>query len=130
MTVITPNRQEAVAADAALGAKNSAEKEVASVGKRLLKQLASQAVLITLGEDGMCLCERSGQITRIPTVTQEVFDVSGAGDTVIAALTLSLASGASMVDAAKISNYAAGIVVGKVGVAVASSEELLHRIER
>ena len=128
VTVITPNRQEAYTADAALGGMGSAKKKVASVARRLLRRLACQAVLVTLGEDGMCLCERSGQMTRIQTVTQEVFDVSGAGDTVIAALTLSLTSGASMVDAAKISNYAAGIVVGKVGVAVASPEELLQRI--
>ena len=128
VTVITPNRQEAYAAYAALKGKATDRKEVSFIGKTLLKQLACQAVLVTLGEDGMCLCERSGSVTQIPTVAQEVFDVSGAGDTVIAALTLSLAAGASMVDAARIANVAAGIVVGKVGVAVTDSKELLHHI--
>ena len=77
----------------------------------------------------MQLFEEKGSITHIPTVAQDVFDVSGAGDTVIGAFTLALASGAGMVDAAYISNFAAGIVVGKVGIAMASQEELLSRIK-
>ena len=81
-------------------------------------------MLITLGEDGMWLFERAGRDTRIPTVAQEVFDVAGAGDTVIATFTLALASGANLELAARIANQAAGIVVGKLGVAVAAPEEL------
>ena len=127
VTVITPNRQEAHAMVEALKGKVDGQ-EIPAVGKALLSQLACQAVLITLGEGGMCLCEKSGAVTHIPTVAQEVFDVSGAGDTVIAALTLSLAAGASMVDAARLANVAAGIVVGKVGVAVVDAHELLQRI--
>ena len=68
--------------------------------------------------------------SHIPTVAQDVFDVSGAGDTVVASFALALVSGASAIDAACIANYAAGIVVGKVGVAVATAEELKARIER
>lgn len=127
VTVITPNRQEAHAMVVALRGKTDGQ-NIPSVGRTLLKQLACQAILITLGEDGMYLCEKSGAVTHIPTVAQEVFDVSGAGDTVIATLTLSLAAGADMVDAARIANVAAGIVVGKVGVAVVDAHELLQRI--
>jgi D-beta-D-heptose 7-phosphate kinase/D-beta-D-heptose 1-phosphate adenosyltransferase len=76
----------------------------------------------------MRLFERGGRTTNIPTVAQEVFDVAGAGDTVIATFTLALASGASLEEAARISNYAAGIVVGKLGVAVATPAELRARL--
>jgi D-beta-D-heptose 7-phosphate kinase/D-beta-D-heptose 1-phosphate adenosyltransferase len=76
----------------------------------------------------MSLFERGGRHTTIPTVAQEVFDVAGAGDTVIATFTLALASGASMEQAARMANAAAGIVVGKLGVATASPEELLVRL--
>ena len=79
---------------------------------------------MTLGEGGMCLFERNGRRTMIPTVAQEVYDVAGAGDTVIAAFTLALASGARLEQAARIANYAAGVVVGKVGVAVVTPPEL------
>ena len=85
---------------------------------------------MTLGENGMRLFEKKGQSVHIPTVAQDVFDVSGAGDTVVSAATVALASGASMLEAAHISNYAAGIVVGKVGVTVATQEELLERLNR
>jgi D-beta-D-heptose 7-phosphate kinase/D-beta-D-heptose 1-phosphate adenosyltransferase len=82
-------------------------------------------LLITLGELGMLLCQRGQKPFHIPTVAQEVFDVSGAGDTVIATFTLAIAAGASPVEAAMLSNYAAGIVVGKVGTATTNPEELL-----
>lgn len=77
----------------------------------------------------MALFEKNGKVTRIPTVAQEVFDVSGAGDTVIATFTTALAAGATMVDAASLSNVAAGIVVGKVGIATVTARELSERIE-
>lgn len=98
------------------------------VGKELLKLIKCGSVLVTLGENGMCLFESGGKVTHIPTVAQEVFDVSGAGDTVIAVLTAALSAGATMEEAARLSNFAAGIVVGKVGVAVATREELIERI--
>jgi D-beta-D-heptose 7-phosphate kinase/D-beta-D-heptose 1-phosphate adenosyltransferase len=82
-------------------------------------------LLITLGELGMLLCRADQKPFHIPTQAKEVFDVSGAGDTVIASFTLAIAGGASPVEAAIFSNHAAGIVVGKVGTAVATAEELL-----
>ena len=90
-----------------------------------MNELRPAVLLITLGELGMLLCQRGQKPFHIPTVAQEVFDVSGAGDTVIATFTLAIAAGASPMEAAILSNHAAGIVVGKVGTATASPEELL-----
>jgi D-beta-D-heptose 7-phosphate kinase/D-beta-D-heptose 1-phosphate adenosyltransferase len=87
-------------------------------------------LLITLGEQGMLLCRRGEKPVHIPTVAQEVFDVSGAGDTVIASFTLGIASGASPLEAAILSNHAAGVVVGKVGTATVSPAELLASFAR
>ena len=86
-------------------------------------------LLITLGELGMLLCQRGHKPFHIPTVAQEVFDVSGAGDTVIATFSLAIAAGASPVEAAILANHAAGIVVGKVGTATTSPEELLKSFD-
>ncbi len=125
VTILTPNTKEA-----SIGAKVDIEdeKSLLKAGALLLKRLKCAAVLITRGEHGMSLFERGGRITHIPTVAQEVFDVTGAGDTVISALTLAMASGAGMVDAARISNYAAGIVVGVVGTATVKPDELKQKI--
>jgi D-beta-D-heptose 7-phosphate kinase/D-beta-D-heptose 1-phosphate adenosyltransferase len=95
------------------------------VAESVLRELKPALLLITLGELGMLLCRRDKPPFHIPTVAQEVFDVSGAGDTVIATFSLAIAAGASPVEAAILSNHAAGIVVGKVGTATVSSEELL-----
>jgi D-beta-D-heptose 7-phosphate kinase/D-beta-D-heptose 1-phosphate adenosyltransferase len=126
VTTITPNQQEAAMA-AGIQAEGGASIE--EIGKKLLKRLNCEAVLITLGENGMCVFEKSGRITRIPTVAQEVYDVSGAGDTVISAYTLAVASGAKTIEAAHIANCAAGIVVGKVGIAVTTQDELIDKIK-
>jgi D-beta-D-heptose 7-phosphate kinase/D-beta-D-heptose 1-phosphate adenosyltransferase len=112
-----------------VGRELDTEENVRRAGQELLRRLRCEAVVITLGEDGMCVMEQHGRCTRIPTVAQEVFDVAGAGDTVIAALTLALASGASMPEAAVLANYAAGIVVGKIGVATASPHEVLAKLD-
>ncbi|MFH0772389.1 MAG: D-glycero-beta-D-manno-heptose-7-phosphate kinase [Candidatus Omnitrophota bacterium] len=125
VTAITPNRKEA---EAAAGFKAKDEESLNKLGRKLLDKFKLEAALVTLGEYGMRVFERSGKITQIPTVAQEVFDVSGAGDTVIAAFTVSLGAGARMIEAAHISNFAAGIVVGKVGVATTSQPELKARI--
>ncbi|MBI3324559.1 MAG: D-glycero-beta-D-manno-heptose-7-phosphate kinase [Candidatus Omnitrophica bacterium] len=125
VTSMTPNRAEA---SGALGRELETEEAILQAGEELLRRLHSESVLITLGEDGMCLFEKSGRRTRIPTVAQEVFDVAGAGDTVIATFTLALAAGAPMPQAAQLANLAAGIVVGKLGVASTSPEELLARV--
>jgi D-beta-D-heptose 7-phosphate kinase/D-beta-D-heptose 1-phosphate adenosyltransferase len=125
VTALTPNKFEA---GGAVGIEIKDDRTLKKVGKKLLEQLRCSALLITLGEGGMCLFEKDGNITHIPTVAQEVFDVSGAGDTVIGAFTLSVASGASLKEAAYISNFAAGIVVGKLGVAVVTKDELMESI--
>lgn len=124
-TAITPNRKEA---EAMGGIKAKDDESLNRLGRALLHRLKLKAAVITLGEQGMRVFERGGKITHIPTVAQEVFDVSGAGDTVIAAFTVSLGTGAKMIDAAYISNFAGGVVVGKVGVATTSQAELKARI--
>ena len=124
-TVVTPNRQEA---EAAAGKEIRDEATLMEVGRILLERFASQAILITRGEEGMVLFERDGDVINVPTVAKEVYDVTGAGDTVISALTLALASGNSFPEAAVVANYAAGIVVGKVGTATVTPEELKKAI--
>ena len=125
VTVITPNHYEA---GTGVNNKITDEKSLLATGRLILERLGCENVLITQGEDGMTLFERGGGIVHIPTVAREVFDVTGAGDTVISTLTLAAAAGAKMRDAAVISNYAAGIVVGKVGTAVVTGGELQEAI--
>ena len=129
LSLITPNRKEAFElADLPDETKNEnpfADKNLMLVAERLLNELRPALLLITLGELGMLLCQRGQKPFHIPTVAQEVFDVSGAGDTVIASFTLAIAAGASPIEAAILSNHAAGIVVGKVGTATTSPAELL-----
>lgn len=125
VTALTPNRAEA---GEAVGRELATDAEMLAAGDEIMRRLQCEGLLITLGEDGMCLFERGGRRIRIPTVAQEVFDVAGAGDTVIAAFTLALASGATMEQAAKMANHAAGIVVGKLGVAVVTPEELKAKL--
>jgi len=130
LSLITPNRKEAFELanlpDETKTANPLADKNLMLVGERLLAELHPALLLITLGELGMLLCQRGQKPFHIPTVAQEVFDVSGAGDTVIATFTLAVAAGASPVEAALLSNHAAGIVVGKVGTATTTPEELVH----
>ena len=130
LSLITPNRKEAFELanlpDETKTANPLADTNLMLVGERLLAELHPALLLITLGELGMLLCQRGQKPFHIPTVAQEVFDVSGAGDTVIATFTLAVAAGASPVEAALLSNHAAGIVVGKVGTATTTPEELVH----
>jgi D-beta-D-heptose 7-phosphate kinase/D-beta-D-heptose 1-phosphate adenosyltransferase len=116
LSLLTPNRKEAY---------ELADANLMRVADRLLNELRPALLLITLGELGMLLCQRGKRPFHIPTVAQEVFDVSGAGDTAIATFTLAIAAGASPLEAAVISNHAAGIVVGKIGTATVVPEELL-----
>ena len=125
VTAITPNHHEAARA---VGINIKDNESILKIGIALLKKLNCEGVLVTLGENGMRLFQKNGAITHIPTVAQEVFDVSGAGDTVISVFTLALGLGVNMKDAAYISNIAAGIVVGKVGIAVITQEELMERM--
>ena len=129
VTAITPNRKEAYGGFLN-GRAEDREYSLDEVGWGLVRQLNSEAVLMTLGEDGMALYERNGSKTTIPTAAREVFDVSGAGDTVIAVFGLALACGAKMKEAAVISNLAAGIVVGKLGTATVSQDELKQAVQK
>ncbi len=129
VTVITPNNQEA--SDAS-GIPIEDEQSLTEAGLKLLGSIDTRAVLITRGEEGMTLFTGGGpdgaEVTHIPTVAREVYDVTGAGDTVIATLALALASGASLEEAAVLANHAAGVVVGKVGTASLTRDELLATI--
>ncbi|MCM8787432.1 MAG: PfkB family carbohydrate kinase, partial [Candidatus Omnitrophica bacterium] len=103
--------------------------ELSILANTIIQKLNPKALLITLGENGMMLF--SDKISKhIPTTALEVFDVTGAGDTVIAVFTLALTGGASFLEAAIISNFAAGIVVGKLGAATTNREELIKRITK
>jgi len=130
LSLITPNRKDAFELaglpDETKTANPLADKNLMLLADRLLNELHPAVLLITLGELGMLLCQRGRKPFHIPTVAQEVFDVSGAGDTVIATFTLAVAAGASPIEAAILSNHAAGIVVGKVGTATTTPDELIQ----
>ena len=96
------------------------------MARELLEQIEVDMVLTTRGANGMTLCEEDGACSHIPAVAKQVFDVTGAGDTVVAMLALALADGLGLRQAALIANLAAGIVVGKVGTATVSRAELLN----
>jgi D-glycero-beta-D-manno-heptose-7-phosphate kinase len=132
LSLITPNRKEAFALaklqDDTRTSNPLADTNLMRVAASLLNQLHPALLLITLGELGMLLCQHGQKPIHIPTVAQEVFDVSGAGDTVIASFTLAIAAGAAPLEAAMISNHAAGLVVGKVGTATVTPAELLASI--
>lgn len=135
LSLITPNRKEAFELagvdDESLRTANPLnDAALLRVADKLLNELQAALLLITLGDHGMLLCQRGQKPYHIPTVAQEVFDVSGAGDTVIASFTLAIAAGASPVEAAIFSNHAAGVVVGKVGTATVTPEELLASFKR
>jgi rfaE bifunctional protein kinase chain/domain len=127
-TVITPNTNEASEASRIpVTGQSSVEK----MGRSLLRRLKCQALVITQGEKGMTIFEPHQKPYPVPTEAREVYDVTGAGDTVIGTMALALGTGprVRVKDAASIANYAAGIVVGKVGTAIASEEELLKVIK-
>ncbi|MBI1396081.1 MAG: D-glycero-beta-D-manno-heptose-7-phosphate kinase [Betaproteobacteria bacterium] len=119
-TLLTPNRSEF----RQVAGNWSSESELADKAQRLRRELDLDGLLITRSEEGMTLYRESG-VLHVPTVAKEVFDVSGAGDTVIATLGAVLAAGYPVDDAVRWANAAAGVVVGKLGTAVASPEELL-----
>ncbi|NSW85957.1 MAG: D-glycero-beta-D-manno-heptose-7-phosphate kinase [Syntrophobacteraceae bacterium] len=123
VTMITPNHHEASRMTGIPIHRDNGSLDEA--GRRLLDDLQCETVLITRGKHGMSLFSRGKPRTDIPTVARRVFDVTGAGDTVIATLSLGIASGLSAFEAARLANIAAGIVVGEVGTAAVSSEQLL-----
>ncbi|MBN1504165.1 MAG: D-glycero-beta-D-manno-heptose-7-phosphate kinase [Candidatus Eisenbacteria bacterium] len=126
VTVITPNQHEA---GFAYGRRIVDENTLLEVGWGLSRNLGCDAVLITRGEKGMSLFERDGVHTHFPTVAREVFDVTGAGDTVVSAFALSLAAGATLKQAASISNHAAGIVIRELGTATTNAAELVDSFD-
>jgi rfaE bifunctional protein kinase chain/domain len=125
-TVFKPNQQET---EQALGIRIMNDKSLLAAGRTLLERFPGSAILITRGEHGLALFEGE-DVTHIPTVAQEVFDVSGAGDATIAALTLCLAAGATLKESARIANQAAGIEVGKIGIAPVSRQELWEALTK
>lgn len=125
-TIITPNHLEA---EKMSGVSFSNTRELKDAAEVLLEKVGCQAVLITRGEAGMALFEKGKELVTIPTTAREVFDVTGAGDTVIATLALGLAAGAQFCEAAALANIAAGVVVGKVGTATVNREELLALLQ-
>ncbi len=125
ITLITPNQREA---ELLTGTAIEDERGLEDAGRRLLGKFECEYALITRGEEGMSLFSGSGS-RHLPTFAREVFDVTGAGDTVIATLALARAGGATMEESAILANHAAGIVVGKVGIATVSQSELLIDFE-
>jgi D-beta-D-heptose 7-phosphate kinase/D-beta-D-heptose 1-phosphate adenosyltransferase len=121
VTVVTPNHLEATQA---AGIHGDDDQAINDAGAIIRQRLGCQSVLITRGEKGMSLYEADGVTWHIPTRARQVYDVTGAGDTVVATLALALSTGASMREAATLANVAAGIVVGMVGTATASPEQL------
>lgn len=133
ITVATPNRREAFAIAGVIdpGAKENplADKALLKTGEILMDKWAAENLAITLGPQGMFLMTRGRPPRHVPTRAREVYDVSGAGDTVIAACVTALASGAGFLESAELANIAAGVVVGKVGTASCSPEELLQHMK-
>lgn len=121
VTVFKPNRKET---EEALGIRMNSQPHIDEAGRTLLERLRSKSVLLTLGERGMALFESDGSSSVVPTKARHVADVSGAGDTVIATMTMALASGASHKEAAALANYAGGIVCGEVGIVPVNKEQL------
>ena len=126
-TLLKPNLD---AAQAASGIDVHDEATLRQAGQKLLDLWRSESVLVSRGEAGMTLFRRARRMEHFPTTAREVFDVTGAGDTVLSTAALAIAAGASFEDAAVLANRAAGIVVGKVGTATVSAEELIEDLRR
>jgi D-glycero-beta-D-manno-heptose-7-phosphate kinase len=125
-TLVTPNHLEALRMSDTEDHSDDGSHDAARI---IQQKLGCDAVLITRGDRGMMLLEAGGQPVYVETAAREVYDVTGAGDTVIAALAAALACGATMLEAAALANHAAGIVVGKVGTATATADELMATFE-
>ncbi len=127
VTAITPNRAEA---EEATGIPITDEKSLHEAGGQLMERLKCDAALITMGSEGMCLFKEGDAPLKIPARAREVYDVSGAGDTVIAVFTSALVAGGTFRQAAMLSNVAGGLVVEKLGTAVVTRDEIRARIEQ
>jgi D-beta-D-heptose 7-phosphate kinase/D-beta-D-heptose 1-phosphate adenosyltransferase len=124
--VVTPNQLEA---EQVTGRRLASQADIDAAGRLMLARLGCRAVLLTRGEAGMSLYERGRRPLHVPAAAREVFDVTGAGDSVIAALALALAAGATLAEAAALANAAASVVVGKLGTAQATPGEVLEALD-
>lgn len=120
--ILTPNRQEL---QLACGEECTSDEQVARAAGRILEGDVCEALIVTKGKDGMTIVARTQPALHIGTLAREVFDVSGAGDTALATLALGIAAGGTLLDAAKLANLCAGIVVGKRGTAVVTADEAM-----
>jgi len=125
VTLITPNHLEATQA---AGLHGDGDQTIQEAAETIRQRLGCQTVLVTRGEKGMSLFEGNNHSWHIPTQARQVYDVTGAGDTVVSTLALALSTGASMREAATLANYAAGIVVGMVGTATVSTKQLTEAL--
>lgn len=121
VSILTPNQHEA---GWVMGQRITDEASLMSVGWGLQKRLDAECALVTRGADGMSLFERSGRYTHLPTVAREVYDVTGAGDTVVSVVALALAAGSDYPEACYLANHAAGVVIREVGTATCSPAQL------
>ncbi|MBM3318635.1 MAG: bifunctional hydroxymethylpyrimidine kinase/phosphomethylpyrimidine kinase, partial [Candidatus Eisenbacteria bacterium] len=126
VTVLTPNTSEA---SFAAGRRIRDEASLEEVGRALLARLEAQALLITRGEEGVSLFRPDRPRLDIPAVGREVYDVTGAGDTVVAALAMGLAAGGSLETSTRVANHAAGRVIRDLGTATVSREEILESLD-
>ena len=126
VSLITPNHHEA---GFAYGRRIHNEKDLLEVGKGLLKRLKAKSILITRGPDGMSLFTEDSEPTHIPTFAKKVYDVTGAGDTVIAVFVAATCAGADLVESAIVANAGAGLTVGEIGTATVTTDALLQELE-
>ncbi len=124
--IITPNLLEA---EAASGIKIKDKESLKKAGKTILRETQADHIIITRGKDGLSIFSKSGETKHIPAIQREVFDITGAGDTVIATLSLALASGANIKEAALLGNYAASVAVSKIGTQAVQKDELEEALE-
>jgi len=127
VSLVKPNREEAAAAS---GVPITDPASLRAAGTRLLERWDAEAVLLSRGEDGLALFRRGRAVQHFPTVAREIFDVTGAGDTVVATCALALGAGANLEEATVLANHAAGLVVGKVGTATVTAAELAAAVRR
>jgi D-beta-D-heptose 7-phosphate kinase / D-beta-D-heptose 1-phosphate adenosyltransferase len=124
-TILTPNRLELQQAS---GKECVSEEEIVEAARRILEQRICEALVVTRGKDGLSVIASDGTAVHLPTTARQVFDVSGAGDTVVAAISLGLAAGGNVVEASALANIAAGIVVGKRGTATVTTGEIIAAV--
>lgn len=126
VTVFKPNRKEA---EDVLGIKIKSNEDISNVGKKFLSKLNAKNILITLGEEGIAIFQKDKEEKRMSTKARKVADVSGAGDTVISTLTMSLAAGANILEASYLANYAGGLVCEEVGIVPIEIDHLFNIAE-